>query len=278
MLVLHHIHGGKETLFDKKFPTLVKIILIFTFLFLSIQIEQNILNSIPDSTPYLTLFDLILAVFALLFLLIPVLIYFIANLFDCILFLLCSIKLFFGGLLSINNPRPIENINKLATEEIESISKEKKKWKLKDLTKTDISTLQKWSFASRDNSEKRTIPTTIFAGLIGILLMSDTIRNILDSTLRWIISNTTKLFQMSSFNFNIINFFITIILLSIFLTFLMIVVKGLLSVFKNIVAQSQIIEACIIVENIACRHEERNQEIGNNKLSLLQRLKRLFRN
>ena len=208
--------------------------------------------------------------FALLVLLIPAISYFIAVLFDFLLSILLVTRTVFGSVRSIHESRPVETILKLSTEYIPSMQTGLASWKLIDLPKSEISVLRQWAESNRDGSEKRTVPAFLIATFIGVMLTSEFIRHAVDGFLIWLLTGTWQFFTQTSsqnpFGLNISIIFMTTILLA-FITF---VAKSLMALFRNIVAQNLIIEACIVAEYVT-EEAKIQQEKSLNTLELIIR-------
>ena len=182
--------------------------------------------------------------------LIPPVSYYVAILFDFTLIILLLIKTVFGGIKSIHEPRPLEIVQKLALEDIPPVQPDGKPWKLINLPKTELLSLREWAEANRDGSEKRTVPAFLVAALIGLALTSDFIRQTFDGFLATMVANWITFLNSNSFFAVPAEISVTTILIVPFLAItVMIVLKNLLALFRNMVAQNLIVEACIVAEH-----------------------------
>jgi len=248
-----------DTLADKKNPWWVKLILLActgSLLFYLVNTAQSV------SSSYLTWKspeEVVSIIFSFLFLLIPSCSYFVALFFDFLLAILIFLKTLFGGVRSIHEARPIDTILDLATQEIQSTQSEGTSWKLIDLPKTEIVVLHQWAEANRENSEKRTIPAFLLAALISLLFTSDLLRQSFDHFLSTLYTNVTTYYNSKSvFSLPFEVSFAALVIFPIIALLLIVILKNLLALFRNIVAQNLIIETCIVVE-YACEKVEKKK-------------------
>jgi hypothetical protein len=110
------------------------------------------------------------------------------------------------------------------------------KWKILDLGKDEIIYLHKWAEINLSNNEKRTIPTLVLSALLGYFISTSYFRELI-----------LNLFQPESSRNNLQAFIVTL-LLPFIAYFLSVFSRTLISLFKNIAAQSLIIETCIVAE------------------------------
>lgn len=243
---------GWETIRAQKYPWWVKV-LILAFIFWiinSISVTpltgepiRHILDwSVIRSEP-------LIAIIALGMLLIPASMYLAAIVLDSILFVLFIIRTLFGGIASVHDPRPIEMVLKLANEEIPANKSGAPIWKLSQLHKDEIVTLGQWAEANREGSEKRTIPASIIAALVGVTLTSDVVRGALDTMLSGFANSFTGFMQTESILTMLTDFSVSLyIVFPVILLLLLTFAKKLIALFRNIVAQNLIVEACILTE------------------------------
>jgi hypothetical protein len=191
-------------------------------------------------------------IFILSFLLIlfPSISFYYAVLLDLVAGFLLALKSIYRGIISIHTPRQVEKVYMLANWSIPSGNKGAPVWKLIDLPISEIFILQKWAEANREGSEKRTIPAIVITGLVGVLLTSDLIRQQVDKVLSTIVTNIfVDTGVRSLFEANLGSYLIVTFAISLLFVFSITIVISLLSLFKNIMAQNLIIEACIVAEH-----------------------------
>ncbi len=259
-----------DVLLNKKNPWWVKVGLALASFWMLNSIVKAMLAKSPSPILWEASDDTVTILFAFLVLLIPAISYFIAVLFDFLLSILLVTRTVFGSVRSIHESRPVETILKLSTEYIPSRQTGLASWKLIDLPKSEISVLRQWAESNRDGSEKRTVPAFLIATFIGVMLTSEFIRHAVDGFLIWLLTGTWQFFTQTStqnlFGLNISIIFMTTVLLA-FITF---VAKSLMALFRNIVAQNLIIEACIVAEYVT-EEAEIQQEKSPNTLELIIR-------
>jgi hypothetical protein len=186
----------------------------------------------------------------LILLLIPSVTFFIAIVCESILFLLVLIRTTSDWIVSIHAPRPVETINKLAFDEIVPSKLDNPKWRLCNLNLKDITVLHNWSEANRDSSEKRTIPTLLFATILVLPFSSDIIRQMIDKLFFILLTNSSVFINAGSQTKFPDGSNITSLLILFFIVYIVIkFLNVLLALSRNIVVQNLIIEACILVEN-----------------------------
>jgi hypothetical protein len=117
------------------------------------------------------------------------------------------------------------------------------------LGKDEIYTLRQWAEANREGSEKRTLPASIIAALVGVSLTSEIVRGALDKILSGLIVSVMNFLQAKSpfvipVNVSLSALIVFPLVLVLVLTF----AQKLIALFRNIVAQNIIIEACIVTE------------------------------
>ena len=106
-----------------------------------------------------------------------------------------------------------------------------------------------WAEANREASEKRTVPAFLVAALIGAVLTSDFIRQNFDHFLSILFANVVSYLSAKSiFTIPIDVSISTLVLIPLIAIFFIVVLKTLAALFRNIVAQNLIIEACILAE------------------------------
>lgn len=243
---------GWETIRAQKYPWWVKV-LILAFIFWII----NSISLTPlTGEPILHVWDWgiiksepFMAIIALGAFVIPASMYLAAIVLDSLLFVLFLIRTLFGGIASVHDPRPIELVLKLANEEIPAKNSGASSWKVSQLHRDEIVTLRQWAEANREGSEKRTIPASIIAALVGVSLTSDIVRGALDTMLSGFANSVTGFMQTESIFTMSANFSVSLyIVFPIMLLLLLSFAKKLIALFRNIVAQNLIVEACILTE------------------------------
>lgn len=269
---------GWETIRAQKYPWWVKVLILALIFWIINSISltpltgepiQHILDwSVISAEP-------MMAIIALGMLVIPASMYLAAIVLDSILFVLFLIRTLFGGIASVHDPRPIEMVLKLANEEIPANKSGALSWKLSQLHRDEIITLRQWAEANREGSEKRTIPASIFAALVGVSLTSDVVRGALDKMLSGFAISVTGFMQTESIftmpaNFSVSLYIVFPVILLLLLTF----AKKLIALFRNIVAQNLIVEACILTEYaIQTTSKEKQNSLWDFIRNILMKIK-----
>jgi hypothetical protein len=237
-----------DTLIEKKMPWWIKLgLVIAVFWIINIVLKSFVASAQSVSFQAISR-DIPTLLYFFLLLLIPAVTYTVSIFFDFLLAILLLIRTVFGDIRAIHDPRPVKTILQLATEQIPAASSDGTSWKLLDLQETDITTLLNWSKANQDGSEKRTMPAFFVAALIGVMLASDSIRSNVDIFFTWLIENS--LVPLTSRASKLFFPQIPVLFLLIFiLMFTSFSIKSLTMLFRNIVAQNLIIEACIVAKH-----------------------------
>jgi hypothetical protein len=243
---------GWETIRAQKYPWWVKVLILALIFWIINSISLTPLTGEPIQHVWdwdVIKTEPIMAIIALGMLVIPASMYLAAIVLDSILFVLFLIRTLFGGIASVHDPRPIEMVLKLANEEIPASKSGAPSWKLSQLHRDEIITLRQWAEANREGSEKRTIPASIIAALVGVTLTSDVVRGALDTMLSGFANSVTGFMQTESTYTMPANFGVSLyIVFPIMLLLLLSFAKKLIALFRNIVAQNLIVEACILTE------------------------------
>jgi hypothetical protein len=243
---------GWETIRAQKYPWWVKVLILAFIFWIINSITVTPLTGEPIQHIWnwnVIRADPLMAIIALGMLIIPASMYLAAVILDLMLFVLFLIRTLFGGIASVHDPRPIEIVLKLANEEIPAKKPSAPSWKLSKLHRDEIVTLRQWAEANREGSEKRTIPASIIAALVGVTLTSDVVRGALDTMLSGFANSVIDLMQAKSIftlpaNFSVSLYIVFPVVLLLLLTF----AKKHIALFRNIVAQNLIVEACILTE------------------------------
>jgi len=164
--------------------------------------------------------------------------------------LVLSARLLWGVreyLRSTHSPFPKELVRKLALEPVPIDGNEGKKWRLVELTKEELKSLRRWAAANREGTDKRLLPTALLFGVLGVFADTQTFSDAIDSVLAWLYNSfitfvgvkrdISPLATMGRF------------MVAAFVVALgMVFIGAMLSLFRNLVTQSLIIEACIVAE------------------------------
>ena len=238
-----------DTLLARKNPWWINLLLIIVVFWSLAVISSAMLAKSPSTSLWENSGETLTILVSFGLFLIPTTSYFWALVYDTLLIVLLILRTLFGGITVIHDPRPIQTIMRLATEEIPSVTPGQPSWKLSDLTRDEINQLRQWAEANREGSEKRTLPTFFIMAVIGLLLTSEFVRSAFDSFISLLISNTNEFINAKSPSAFSLSHFLLLIFTLIVIIVLMDIIKKLLILFRNIVAQNLVVEACIVAES-----------------------------
>lgn len=178
------------------------------------------------------------ALIAVVFL-IPSVTFYYMNIIDLVVWLLWLMPQILRTIGYFYDPFPKELLERLALKEI--MGAEDKSWRLTNLSRTELETLKKLAMTNREGTDKRLVPTVIILGILQIVgwgWFARLLGPFLTATLRYIVSNSLP----SPIQ----------IIVGIMIGFVLILAFVLLSsfarLFSNLVAQSMIIEVCVVIE------------------------------
>jgi len=153
-------------------------------------------------------------------------------------------------LQSAHNPLPKELIRKLALEPIPVAESKGKEWRLIELTKAELETLRRWATANREGTDKRLIPTAVLFGVLSVFANTRAFSNVADKVLAWLSDSFVTV--VGAKGTPLLPATRRFLALGIVLALGMLFINALLLLFRNLVTQSLIIEACIVAE-YACQ-------------------------
>jgi hypothetical protein len=133
---------------------------------------------------------------------------------------------------------------------------------LLNLPVDELCSLKEWARDSREGTDKRIVPASIFLALLGVLFNSPSITTWADG---WIAYGNS---QLASIPQNILGIpvvpvisFLISILGPVLLGLLLIILASYFQLFRNLVVQSYIIEACTVAEFAARRADVDRQRL-----------------
>jgi len=176
-------------------------------------------------------------------------------------------------LRSAHDPFPRELIRKIALEPIPMGNGSDEPWKLVSLRTEDLELLRGWAAANREATDKRLLPTAILFGVLAIFANTQTFVGFVDKALTWLwgsIRITELTAHTGSMPFAAGQYLVSIYIL----VFVLFFVQLLLELFRNLVTQSLIIEACIIVRHASeqSRSADSVNEMAENRGGFWERL------
>lgn len=180
---------------------------------------------------------------------------------------LSFIPSFFGSVTSLirfisssHSPWLPETILTLISDRFVSLRNENVSWQLQQLNDFELKTIRQWAEKNRESTDKKLLPTTLIFAFFGLFTDSMLFDDFLTKFLTWLpgslwISSDNE----GSFD-EIVNFYAALAVLLIFWKFVTLIGQ----LIKNIVAQSLIVEACIIVEHSLRISSEKSEERNQN--------------
>jgi len=203
--------------------------------------------------------DLILFAIMYIFFLIPPGTFYYMLVIDTAVFgrwLLLVIGQYF---VSAHDPFPKKSIREIVLEPIPS-SGGKEEWRLTELTKAELESLRTWAEANREGTEKRLLPTLVLFGILAVFANIQVFSHAMDQVLTWL----SKLLSKPAV-FSPLSILGSLLQLSVF-TFVVglpiaIFIYSLVLLFRNLVTQSLIIEACIVAEHVREQHRSVDSSI-----------------
>lgn len=175
--------------------------------------------------------------------------------------LVLSVRLLWGMreyLRSIYSPLPKELVRKLALEPIPISGNGGKTWRLAELTRGELKSLRKWAATNREGTDKRLLPTAILFGALGVFANTRAFSDAIDRGLTWLYNCFIILVGAEAGMSSLATTGRLVVAMAV-VALGMVFIGAMLSLFRNLVVQSLIIEACIVAE-YAC---EQRQSLGS---------------
>ena len=147
-------------------------------------------------------------------------------------------------LRSAHSPFPRELVRKLVLEPIPGCGTGREDWMLIDLEEKELRLLHEWAAANRAATDKRLLPTVILFGILGAFANTQTFGNSVDRALSWLYDS----FRLTSTGTSLLLWTGRYMTAALLVAFAVMFVYSLLLLFRNLVAQSLIIEACVVAE------------------------------
>jgi len=144
---------------------------------------------------------------------------------------------------SAHNPLPKMHIRKLALEPIPAGKSYGQEWRLMELRPVELEMLRRWAAANREGSDKRLLPTAVLFGVLAIFANTRTVTVTIDNIVVWVYDVFALRFTERG-----LTFIGKFVVFSFAFLLVMMFFSTLLSLFRNLVTQSLIIEACIVTE------------------------------
>jgi hypothetical protein len=192
---------------------------------------------------FLSLYNNPIFSFAIIFLIIP------SILLSSFLLLFLSklvLEIIFNILRSLFRAHQSLSIFVLRALSTEYVGSEDSRWKLSDLRTNEIQTLRELSKTNLEATEKKTIPAIILLTLLGFLATTTPVfGNVIGNSFQWIFNHMTLFVPSGIITFNTIgNMLVNFIVTSLFLY----IVLAYLVLFRNLIIQGIVVQACIIAE------------------------------
>ena len=234
------IYWWYEIITEKRYAIVLKLFLlaIFLYLFYELIAKLDLNNTMVND--WLNLKSGLLRAFLLHFA--PAVTYFLAIGFDVFTMVYHLLEVLFGGVRSVHNPLPFNEIKKLLTEDIQNESTGKP-WKISELSDSEVEQISKWASTNRD----ATVPISIFLGLLGIISISNFAQSKADNFIaNWL--RTLGTIYQSPFSVPLFTSVFNLGLFFLVFIFIALVVMSLIRLFVNLAVQNIIIEACIVAQ------------------------------
>jgi len=161
-----------------------------------------------------------------------------------------SLRGFLGGRFwPGTNPLPLEVVRKLVLEPVPASQGSAHDWRLLDLTKSELEMLRRWAQANREGTDKRLLPTAVLFAILGAFANTKTFTDLIDRLLVWLSAVADAIGRRADAPLvqpgiaEIVAFWAVMLA---FFSFIEVLSK----LFENLVAQSVIVEACIVAEHV----------------------------
>lgn len=238
-----------EFLRDKRFRIKWKFALILIYLGFTVAIILYIFSLMTNNERVIFLKSAIdpsntsVVLFLLFGSLLPLTSYLTFVGSEFLVFLIGRIEIIFRFIYSSHNPWNPEIIRRLISEPI--LIEQGKKQTFFQLSIQELKTIRHWAEKNRESSDKRLLPIAIFFGFIGLFTDWTKFEKFLDWFGPWLIDSIWLTKTKGTFVENSISMTVALLILLI-IGFFILMISDLI---KNIVSQSLIIEACIIMEH-----------------------------
>jgi hypothetical protein len=175
----------------------------------------------------------------------------------------------FNYLISTHIPFPKKFIREIVLKPIPS-SEDKEEWRLTELTKAELESLHRWAEANREGTDKRLLPTLVLFGILAVFANTQAFNRVLDEALAWLYRLPIELMGLArsvgaspgntfiAYQAKMFEFIFIVILICLFI---LVPLLLLLLLFRNLVTQSLIIEACIVAEHVREQHRSVDSSI-----------------
>jgi hypothetical protein len=234
-----------EVFSDRRYQKPVRIILVLTFLAGLGDFAWQAATRIPNVQITWAGMDKLFVLLIYPLLVIPTVTFIVALLLNFVLLFIFLLLALFGGISSMHDPLPLNRVKMLATKEISTTEPNKPSWRLANLQKSEIITLQNWAKENRDATEKRTLPFSIVLGILGVIALSDIVRLGADDVLNNLLQNL-HVFIYPDTSIAPLDLFGRTLIIGMTLGVLAILANGLKRLFVNLAVQNIVIEACLI--------------------------------
>ena len=264
---------------DRRYPITWRVILSLAFVGFTLSSPYWLLDS-----EYRHLFPAVLQEGSNLMLFLVSYLFFLIPTFTLCYMLTIDLLVMGGWLLralieylqSAHDPFPKELVRRLALEPIPIDQDIDETWRLVDLSEAELTALHRWSASNRESTDKRLLPTAVLFGIMGLFANTAAFSDAIDWVLTWLSKPLLVLIRDDPtllWSFAGRTFAIAIVgpLIIMFL-------YTLLLLFRNLVAQSLIMEACIVAEYARSQQTETEQREPRASIndSFWQRLLKLL--
>lgn len=179
-------------------------------------------------------------------------------------------------LWSAHDPFPKKLTRRLVLEPIPTNESMGKEWRLTELTKAELESLRRWAAANREGTNNRLLPTALLLGVLGVFADTQAFSDAIDKVLTWL-SNFFVIMAGKS-DPPMLSAIGTFLTLGIVSGLVVSSIQMFLLLFRNLVTQSLIIEACIVAEYAReqCQGPDSKAETDTNHGGFWARILRLL--
>lgn len=252
---------------DRRYSVIWKVILSFGFVALLITFSLIIVRElyVNDSLSRLLTIGGLIGFFRIhILLVIPMLTLLYWLLVDMAIWVTWLLQVALEYWISAHNPFPKKTIRELALKPIGAGRPQAQKWQLVQLDEAKLEMLKAWATANREGTDKRLLPTALFFAVLGLFANTEAFSRAVDRILSWFLGNLGNLLHtegaLLTTAFNLALTVTLLLLLGTVFGYVM------LSLFRNLVVQSLIVEACIVAQHArAWGAEARLENVDSEK-------------
>ena len=152
--------------------------------------------------------------------------------------------------LSAHDPFPNRDIRTLTLEPIED-EKTGEQWSLIELPPQDLRCLSRWAAANREGTEKRLLPTVVLSAIVALFVgtrKSETTTRTFDTVIAQAVTWLANTLAVEADKLDFLDISAQAAVLALLFILITFAMYLLLALFRNLVVQSLVVEACIVAE------------------------------